>query len=112
MLVRVLHNEARPMGVRVQMLGISRPVRTDENRDTACEGWPAAVAISEQALALVDQSDARQAANPIVRFPWRGPEPTAADPSMTASERIPEPVLEQTWSALEPLLNRREDRRK
>jgi NAD(P)-dependent dehydrogenase (short-subunit alcohol dehydrogenase family) len=112
MLVRVLHNEARPMGVRVQMLGISRPVRTDENRDTACEGWPAAVAISEQVLALVDQSDARQAANPIVRFPWRGSEPAAAEAPTPEPEPIPEAVLEQTWGALEPLLHRREDRRK
>ena len=109
MLVRVLHNEARPMGVRVQMLGINRPVRTDENRDTACEGWPAAVAISEQALALIDQVDLRQAANPIVRFPWRGSEAPVAE---AAPEPILEVVLEQTWSALSPLLHRREDRRK
>ena len=111
MLVRVLHNEARPMGVRVQMLGISRPVRTEENRETACEGWPAAVAISEQALALIDQSDSRQAANPIVRFPWRASE-AVAEPGTPALEPIPDAVLEQTWSALEPLLHRREDRRK
>jgi hypothetical protein len=100
------------MGVRVQMLGISRPVRTDENRDTACEGWPAALAISEQALALVDQSDARQAANPIVRFPWRGSEIPVAESTTPAPESIPEAVLEQAWGALEPLLHRREDRRK
>lgn len=112
MLVRVLHNEARPMGVRVQMLGISRPVRTEENHETACEGWPAAEAISGQALALIDQSDPRQAANPIVRFPWRGPESPVAEPSTPEPESIPNAVLEQTWSALEPLLHRREDRRK
>ena len=112
MLVRVLHNEARPMGVRVQMLGISRPVRTDENRASACEGWPAAMAISEQALALIDQSDARQAANPIVRFPWRALESPLAEATAAAPEAIPEAVLEQTWGALEPLLHRREDRRK
>ena len=53
-----------------------------------------------------------RAANPIVRFPWRGSELSAAEPSTPAPELIPEPVLEQTWSALEPLLNRREDRRK
>jgi NAD(P)-dependent dehydrogenase (short-subunit alcohol dehydrogenase family) len=109
MLVRVLHNEARPMGVRVQMLGINRPVRTEENRETACEGWPAAVAIGEQALALIDQTDLRQAANPIVRFPWRDLAPTAVEEP--TPEPVTEAVLEQTWSALEPLL-RREDRRK
>jgi NAD(P)-dependent dehydrogenase (short-subunit alcohol dehydrogenase family) len=114
MLVRVLHIEARPLGVRVQMLGITRPVRTEENRDTACEGWPAAAAIAEQALALVDHADPRQAANPIVRFPWRAPEPAPAAPAFVESEPepIPNAVLEQTWGALEPLLRRREDRRK
>jgi NAD(P)-dependent dehydrogenase (short-subunit alcohol dehydrogenase family) len=112
MLVRVLHNEARPMGVRVQMLGITRPVRTEENRDSACEGWPAAVAIGEQALALIDQTDQRQAANPIVRFPWRAAEtPVAEAPTPVPEPALANDLLEQTWSALEPLL-RREDRRK
>jgi len=68
MLVRVLHDEARALGVRVQMLAISRPARTDENRDGACDGWPSALAIGEQALALIDQTEPRQAANAVVPF--------------------------------------------
>lgn len=68
MLVRVLHDEARALGVRVQMLAISRPARTDENRDCACEGWPTALAIGEQALALIDQTEPRQAGNAVVPF--------------------------------------------
>lgn len=68
MLARVLHMEARPLGVRVQMLAVGRPVQTEENRERACEGWPAAMAIAEQALALVDQSNPHHAANAIVRF--------------------------------------------
>lgn len=108
MLVRVLHNEARALGVRVQMLAVTRPVRTEENQDCACEGWPNAMAIGAQALALIDQADPRQAANAIVRMAWRGLEPAAAE--------LPEPlasaVLEQSWEPLAPGLRRREDRRK
>ena len=68
MLVRVLHNEARALGVRVQMLAISRPVRTDENRDCACDGWPAAERLADQALALVDQDESRHPVSALVRF--------------------------------------------
>jgi hypothetical protein len=68
MLIRVLNMEARPLGVRVQMLTIARPVQTEENRECACPGWPGALAIAEQALALVDQTDPRHAAEALVRF--------------------------------------------
>lgn len=109
MLVRVLHNEARALGVRVQMLAVSRPVRTEDNLALACEGWPAALALGEQALALVDQTDPRQAANAIVRFAWRGAEGAVEDAPEPASTA----VLEQTWDALAPMLRRpREDRRR
>jgi NAD(P)-dependent dehydrogenase (short-subunit alcohol dehydrogenase family) len=68
MLVRVLHNEARLLGVRVQMLAINRPVRTEENRTCACEGWPLATEIATQALALVDQVESRHPVSALVRF--------------------------------------------
>jgi short-subunit dehydrogenase len=68
MLVRVLHNEARLLGVRVQMLAVTRPVRTDENADAACEGWPAADRLAMQALTLVDQTAARHPVGALVRF--------------------------------------------
>jgi NAD(P)-dependent dehydrogenase (short-subunit alcohol dehydrogenase family) len=68
MLVRVLHNEARPLGVRVQMLAVSRPVRTDDNVEDACDGWPAADRLADQALALVDQVESRHPVNALVRF--------------------------------------------
>ncbi len=68
MLVRVLHNEARLLGVRVQMLAVSRPVRTDENNDCACPGWPAASELARQALALVDQVESRHPVSAMVRF--------------------------------------------
>ena len=68
MLVRVLHNEARLLGVRVQMLAVARPVRTEENRNCACDGWPAASEIAAQALALIDQVEPRHPISALVRF--------------------------------------------
>lgn len=132
MLVRVLHDEARALGVRVQLLAISRPARTDENRESACDGWPAAVAIGEQALALIDQAEPRQAANAIVPFAYAGrrvpadsdstavltPTVLAAEPALLAgltstpghvpytaanSDDEGQRHLDQAWGALEPL---------
>lgn len=53
MLVRVLHDEARPLGVRVQLLSVDRPVARDGN---ASPRWPTADAIGLRALALLDQA--------------------------------------------------------
>ena len=68
MLVRVLHNEARLLGVRVQMLAVSRPVKSDENHDCACPGWPDAGELARQAIALVDQVESRHPVSAMVRF--------------------------------------------
>ena len=53
MLVRVLHDEARPLGVRVQLLSVDSPVARDRN---ASPQWPTADAIGQRALALLDQA--------------------------------------------------------
>jgi hypothetical protein len=50
------------------MLAVSRPVRTDANRDCACEGWPAVEQIAAQALSLVDQVESRHPVSAMVRF--------------------------------------------
>jgi NAD(P)-dependent dehydrogenase (short-subunit alcohol dehydrogenase family) len=68
MLVRVLHNEARLLGVRVQMLAVSRPVKTEDNHEQACAGWPAAGELARQALALVDQVESHHPVSAMVRF--------------------------------------------
>ena len=52
MLVRVLHDEARSSGVRVQMLQVPAPACTDANAPHACPQWPRIRAIGEQAVAL------------------------------------------------------------
>jgi NAD(P)-dependent dehydrogenase (short-subunit alcohol dehydrogenase family) len=68
MLVRVLHDEAHSLGVRVQMLVVEAPARTDDNREHACAHWPTALAIASRALALIDQAPSLQLPEPIVRF--------------------------------------------
>ncbi|MGH8077898.1 MAG: SDR family oxidoreductase, partial [Lysobacter sp.] len=42
MLARVLHNEALALSVRVQLLSVDTPVRTDANNGCGCPQWPTA----------------------------------------------------------------------
>jgi NAD(P)-dependent dehydrogenase (short-subunit alcohol dehydrogenase family) len=67
MLARVLHEEARTIGVRVQLLAIDSPVTTDLNRAHACEQWPSALAVGQRALALVEP-DGQQPADAVVPY--------------------------------------------
>ena len=50
MLVRILHDEARPLGVRVQLLSVDTPVARDRN---ASPQWPTADAVGQRAIALL-----------------------------------------------------------
>lgn len=61
MLARVLHEEAQPMGVRVQMLSIDAPVWTPDNTARACAGWHSALGIGRAMVSLLASSspDAR-----------------------------------------------------
>jgi NAD(P)-dependent dehydrogenase (short-subunit alcohol dehydrogenase family) len=116
MLVRVLHEEARALDVRVQMLAVNRPIRTAENCGCAGKGWPDAVAIGERALALIDRIEPRIADEAVVSFT---PRPALAQRAKPAATSLASPdaqapfsadyggqaVLEQTWKALEPILN-------
>src|SRR3546814_13267820 len=61
MLARVLHDEARTLPVRVQLLAIDSPARTDANARHACNSWPGADSIARRALALLDPRDQRPA---------------------------------------------------
>lgn len=67
MLARVLHEEARTVGVRVQLLAIDSPVCTELNRAHACEQWPSALAVGQRALALMEP-DGAQPAEAVVQF--------------------------------------------
>ncbi len=81
MLARVLHDEARTLPVRVQMLAVDAPVRTAENARHACAQWPEADAIARTALDLLARHDGP--VQPLVRFP-----PAAAMPGLTLSDDI------------------------
>lgn len=69
MLARVLHDEARTLPVRVQMLAIDSPVRTPANARHACDQWPEVDAIARRALELLDTH--AMPAEPLVRFDRR-----------------------------------------
>jgi NAD(P)-dependent dehydrogenase (short-subunit alcohol dehydrogenase family) len=89
MLVRVLHDEARSLGVRVQMLAIDAPARTDDNHEQACAHWPTALAIASRALALIDQAPSLEPPEPVVRFTV----PPAASPPDRRAIHARKPVL-------------------
>lgn len=68
MLARVLHDEAGPRGLRVQLLALTTPVCGDSNRDHACREWPSALSIGRVALALLDRRASQAALPPVVDF--------------------------------------------
>ncbi|MBF6023196.1 SDR family NAD(P)-dependent oxidoreductase [Lysobacter niastensis] len=72
MLARVLHDEARALPVRVQLLAIDSPLCTEDNRAHACPQWPSALAVGRQALSLIVKP--RGKADPVVHF-----DPAAVD---------------------------------
>jgi NAD(P)-dependent dehydrogenase (short-subunit alcohol dehydrogenase family) len=71
MLACVLHDEARCLGVRVQLLAVDAPVSRPGGKDFP--QWPTAIQIGRRAMALVERSEARDAAKPIVAFGARAP---------------------------------------
>ena len=109
MLLRVLHDEARTLGVRVQLLSVDMPARTEDNAQRACSQWPSAAAIAERALALVDQTDTRVPAEAIVQFDAaavRAPPPRPARvPPREPDDPSPLPSLDDTWALLKPFLS-------
>ena len=60
MLARVLHAEALAYAVRLQLLEVESPVRTNDNEKHACKQWPCVDHIGRKALALLKhRNDAR-----------------------------------------------------
>jgi NAD(P)-dependent dehydrogenase (short-subunit alcohol dehydrogenase family) len=97
MLLRVLHDEARALGVRVQLLAVEKPARTGREGEHACAHWPSAVAIGRRALELVDQVDTREPAAAVVRYapnefpplPGQRSRQAASLPPVPAQLRLP-----------------------
>jgi len=92
MLAGVLHDEARALGVRVQLLAVDTPVRSERNHAHACPQWPSAVAIGRCALDLAEPGDRREPARAIVSCSTRKrprgsvATPPAAPPEIPADD--------------------------
>lgn len=71
MLACVLHDEARCLGIRVQLLAVDAPVCRPGAK--ACPQWPTAAQIGRRAMALLERSDPSVAARPIVPLVARAP---------------------------------------
>ena len=106
MLLRVLHDEARALSVRVQLLAVEMPTRTDDNAERACAQWPTAQAIAERALALADPQRQREPAEAVVRYACNSL-PTPPDRRAVHATSAPASprVLDDTWRVLKPLLD-------
>ena len=66
MLARVLHDEALPSGVRVQLLSIDAPVRGDRPAAHECPEWPAASDVARHVARLFDRNATDESTNAIV----------------------------------------------
>ena len=66
MLARVLHDEARALSVRLQLIALDWPVRTETNAKHACDQWPSALGIGRRAVALLERRDASAPTDAIV----------------------------------------------
>lgn len=81
MLTRVLHDEARAQGVRVQLLTVDSPVNTAARRkQSCCPQWPSALAVGQQALALVDREGQPRIPSAIVHYD--GDRKSPSDPAV------------------------------
>lgn len=68
MLASVLHDEARPLGVRLQLLAVDVPVCIQDERIKPCTHWPTAASIGRRALGLIARETSGVAANAIVSY--------------------------------------------
>lgn len=97
MLARVLHDEARALQLRVQLLAIDSPVCTDPGRAHACPDWPSALAVGQRALAMVERCD-RERTQAVVHY-----RPTATERAVDR-ERCPAPGLRTARALLDSII--------
>lgn len=88
MLAKVLHEEAAPLGVRVQMLSLDHPVCDPSDAGRNCARWPDALSVGRRAVSLLCASGER--VSPVVRFaaPWTPPPATTLYPVPDAASRL------------------------
>lgn len=83
MLASVLHDEARPLGVRLQLLAVDVPVCIEDARIKPCAHWPTAASIGRRALQLIAREPSGVAANAIVSYADPAP---PAPPAVTVTD--------------------------
>jgi len=66
MLARVLHDEVRASGVRVQLVSIDSPLRNEEPGEHECPEWPAASDVARRVTRLLDRSANAQSTEAVV----------------------------------------------
>ncbi|HEY1140991.1 MAG TPA: hypothetical protein VGE88_12400, partial [Lysobacter sp.] len=68
MLARVLHAEALTYAVRLQLLEVESPVRTNDNEKHACKQWPCVDHIGRKALALLTHRNDSRCTEAVVDY--------------------------------------------
>lgn len=91
MLACVLHDEARALGVRVQLLAIDMPVCSDHNRAHACPQWPSAVDIGRRALELVACDATGEPTRAIVQYAARKRRTSSSTTTDVQTAAAPDP---------------------
>lgn len=66
MLAQVLHDEARPLDVRVHLLSIDSPIRGERPEAHECPEWPTASGIAKRVVQLVDRTQANEPVGSVV----------------------------------------------
>jgi NAD(P)-dependent dehydrogenase (short-subunit alcohol dehydrogenase family) len=84
MLARVLHDEARNLAVRVQLLSVERPIPEATRAQHLCPQWPTALEIGRRALALVE-GDGGQPPRAVVPYAKPGDRTGDVDSDAPAS---------------------------
>lgn len=94
MLARVLHDEARTLAVRVQLLSVDGPVCPESRRAQMSLHWPTAIEIGRSALVLIERAN-DEPARAVMRHAMRGNRsgdgdsaPLASTPG-SAPEQVP-----------------------
>jgi NAD(P)-dependent dehydrogenase (short-subunit alcohol dehydrogenase family) len=66
MLAQVLHDEAQPLGVRVHLVSIDAPVRSDEPGPHECPEWPTVRDVARRAVMLLDRTPTEAPAGAVI----------------------------------------------
>jgi NAD(P)-dependent dehydrogenase (short-subunit alcohol dehydrogenase family) len=105
MLANVLHDEARSLDVRVQMLSVGTPVRGESQCAHQCPEWPSGFEIGRRALQLIDRDFSGQSAGPVVHFARSGAHDAGRVQSSAAQTTTKQSVFPNVPTFLKTLIS-------